>query len=98
MVSPKDDVQTKPTSPYAPMNGAIRVGFYQGNNIIYIFNIFYDSIHQRVFLFAQIPQQKAAQKKVAVHVNNHLHHRIQIMLNICMFRQQHQEARIYIAI
>lgn len=29
MTSPKDDIQTKPTSPYASMNGAIRVGFYQ---------------------------------------------------------------------
>lgn len=28
MTSPKDDVQ-KPSSPYPPMNGAIRVGFYQ---------------------------------------------------------------------
>lgn len=31
MTSPKDDTptQTKPTSPYASMNGSIRVGFYQ---------------------------------------------------------------------
>lgn len=30
MRSPKDDNQLKPASPYAPVNGSIRVGFYQG--------------------------------------------------------------------